>query len=294
MIDEYLFRLRAALAGADRATIQDALADAEEHLTMAFEAARADSRAGDENGTLELIINDYGSPEEVAMAYKELEAKVQPVLAPDPPDVNRTRSAASRFFGVMTDPRAYASLLYMLLTIITGTIYFIWAVTGLSVSVSLIVLIVGFPVLVLFLLSVRSIALVEGRLVEAILGERMPRRPVFIRKDIGFWGRIRALFADRTTWTAILYMFLMLPLGVFYFSLFLTLLAVSLSLIGMPVLQYGFGLPTISMDGLYFYVDWWLMPFVVLGGILLLILTMHLARLLGRTQGSLAKALLVK
>jgi hypothetical protein len=36
------------------------------------------------------------------------------------------------------------------------------------------------------------------------------------------------------------------------------------------------------------------MPLTVIAGILLLILTMHLAKVLGRMQGALAKALLVR
>jgi uncharacterized membrane protein len=41
-IDEYLARLREALEGTDRATIQDALADAEEHLRTALGMALQD------------------------------------------------------------------------------------------------------------------------------------------------------------------------------------------------------------------------------------------------------------
>ena len=50
-------------------------------------------------------------------------------------------------------------------------------VTGLSLSLGLLILIVGIPLTVLFFGSVRGLALLEGRLVEALLGERMPRRP---------------------------------------------------------------------------------------------------------------------
>lgn len=293
-INDYLAELKKALAGADPATIQDALADAEEHLTTALNLALRTEPVADAIQILERIIDDYGTPEEVAMAYKEIEAKVQPALAPDAPGTRDRRSAAARFFGVIVDLRTYASFIYMFLALITGTIYFTWVITGLSLSVGLIVLIIGFPIFVLFLLSVRGIALIEGRLVEALLGERMPRRPVFIRKDLGFWGQIKALFADWTTWTAILYMVMMLPLGIVYFTVFITLIAVCLSFIFLPVLEYVFNLPLIIADGYYFYVDWWLMPFIVLGGFLLLILTMHLARIMGRLHGKFAKIMLVK
>jgi hypothetical protein len=53
-------------------------------------------------------------------------------------------------FGILTEPRAYASLFYMLLSLATGTICFCRAITGLSLSISLLILIIGIPVLLLF------------------------------------------------------------------------------------------------------------------------------------------------
>jgi uncharacterized membrane protein len=181
-IDEYLRRLKDALRGADPATMQDALADAEEHLTTAFEKARQENPGAEAAGPFTNVIEEYGSPEEVAMAYKDIEARVSPALAPSAHV--HGRSAASKFFGVITDPRAYAALIYMLLSLVTGIFYFTWAVTGISLSAGLIILIVGLPILTLFLISVRGIGLIEGRIVEAVLGVRMPRRPVFLTKNL--------------------------------------------------------------------------------------------------------------
>ena len=70
----------------------------------------------------------------------------------------------------------------MLVSLVTGIMYFTWAVTGLSLSVGLLVLIISLPFIGLFFLSVRGIALVEGRIVEALLGVRMPRRPIFVER----------------------------------------------------------------------------------------------------------------
>jgi uncharacterized membrane protein len=162
-VSAYLRELRAALRGADRATVQDALSDAEEHLTTAIDRARSEhpGKAWDE--LFPEIVEEFGSPEEVAMAYREIENRISPALGPVVGSAGR--SAASRFFGVLTDPRAYAALIYMFLSLVTGILYFTWGVTGISVSAGLIVLIIGFPILTLFLVSVRGIALVEGRLV---------------------------------------------------------------------------------------------------------------------------------
>jgi len=290
--DDYLSRLRKALIGADPATIQDALSDAEEHLTTALEQALEKECGASPESVLEGIVQKYGAPEEVAAAYKEMEAMTTSALIR--PRAAGPKSPVRRFFGVFGDIRAYAAVLYMCLSLVTGTIYFTWAVTGLSLSAGLIILVIGLPFLVLFLLSTRGIALIEGRLVEAVLGERMPRRPVFFRRDLGLWGGIKALFRDRTTWLAILYMVLQLPLGIVYFTLIVTLVAVSLALIVEPVLTYVFFLPMYQTHGHDFYLPGWSMPFVVIGGVLLLVATFNVARGIGRLHGRYAKALLVK
>jgi hypothetical protein len=91
--------------------------------------------------------------------------------------VAQSPSGLRRFFGIFLDPRAYTSLFYMLLTLATGIIYFTFVVTGLSLSAGLAILIVGVPFFLAFIGMARVISLGEGRLIEAITGERMPRRP---------------------------------------------------------------------------------------------------------------------
>jgi hypothetical protein len=290
-IEEYLELLKKKLAGADRATIQDALADAEEHLRAALESARHTQPDIKESEALVKIISGYGVPEEVAMAYQQIESRMPAGLGYN--GYPAKRNIWSRFFGVVAEPKAWAAGLFMLFSLATGIIYFTWAVTGLSLSAGLLVLIIGIPIAGAFLLSVRGLALLEGRLVEALLGVRMPRRSMFSNKKLSLWGRLKNLLTDRCTWTGILYMILMLPLGIFYFTLFVTLLAVSLWLIVRPILEYAFGIPAFSID-LNYYTPGWLMPISVIGGLLLGILSLHLFKLIGKAHGNFAKAMLVK
>jgi hypothetical protein len=122
----------------------------------------------------------------------------------------------------------------------------------------------------------------------------MPRRPLFSKKHLGAWGRFVALFTDSRSWFAVVYMFLQLPLGVFYFSLFTTLVAFGLAGIAHPITQYGFGLPFGHFGHTAYYVPVWLTPFVVLAGVLWILITMHLAKFVGRYHGALAKVMLVR
>src|SRR5690606_5260940 len=116
----------------------------------------------------------------------------------------------------------------MALALATGIFYFVWVVTGLSVSRGLSVTIIGIPLLILFFGSVRVLSLVEGRIVEVMLGERMPRRPLYTARGRTLMQRIGDMFTDARTWSTILYMLLMLPLGSAYSTPVVTLVSTSL------------------------------------------------------------------
>jgi hypothetical protein len=194
---------------------------------------------------------------------------------------------------VLVDPHAYGSLFYMFLTMVTGILYFTWAITGISLSVGLIILIIGIPFILIFLASTRAISLVEGWMVEALLGVRMPRRPRLPAESRQLTGRIRYWLSDRRTWTTLLYMVLMMPLGVIYFTIAVTLVSVALALAAAPIVQIFLHEPVFWFNGWSFYVDIWLFPLLIALGGLLIILTLHLARWLGRLHGRFAKTLLV-
>ena len=287
-IDQYLKQLRDQLAGEDPALIQDALYDAEEYL-RAEVAAHADKSESD---VLELIASTYGAPDEVAAAYRNSEATVKAALKM--PAGSKPQTPMGRFFDIYLDPRAYTSLAFMILSLVTGTLYFTFVVTGLSLAAGLSVLIVGIPFLLLFLGITRVLSLAEGRLIEAITGERMPRRPQHPGSTRGFWARVLDMLADRHTWFTLGYLALMLPLGICYFTAAVTGLAVSLSLIFAPLVEVAgrFGGDRFHSDPAWLG-SAWLLPLWVLAGILLLTVMLHLARGVGRAHAHFAKRLLV-
>ena len=297
-IDEYLRQLRAALEGQDPALIQDALYDAEEYLRAEVAAHPGKSEAD----VLELIASTYGAPEEVAAAYRDTEAKVRAALkTPVPATANA--SGWKRFFGVYLDPRSYTSLFYMLLALATGIVYFTIVVTGLSLSFGFAILIIGIPFFLAFIGITRVIALGEGRLIEAVTGERMPRRPVHPGPPGGWLTRIGEMLRDARTWTTLLYMLLMLPLGIVYFTVAVTGLAVGLAFTSLPFLVLARWLgwdaeATFSDDvhvGGWAVSDHSMVSALILGflGVLIVTLLLHAARAIGRGHAHLAKALLV-
>jgi uncharacterized membrane protein len=295
-IDEYLKQLRAALEGADPALIQDALYDSEEYLRAEVAAHPGKSEAD----VLELIATTYGAPEEVATAYRDTEAKVTAALRPMTPKASQSPNAIRRFFGIYSDPRAYTSLFYMLLTLATGIVYFVFVVTGLSLSAGLAVLIIGLPFFLAFIGIARVLSLGEGRLLEAVTGERMPRRPVHPGPPAGWWARIGEMLSDARTWTTLAYLLLMLPLGIIYFVIAVTGISVGGALIVAPFIVIADRFGWLGNDGtpITIHPGWLASPagslVAVVVGVIVLTILMHAARGIGRVQVALARALLVK
>ena len=290
-VEEYLDALKKEMQGIDSATLQDALADAEEHLHTALQTSQENHPEMGISDVLPGIIEQYGSPIETAAAHAEVERRMSSGLVRK--TSKKKQHGLVRFFGIYTDPKAWGALLYMLIAFVTGIVYFVWAVTGISVSISLAIFIFGLPLMLLFLLSVRGVSWLEGRLVEALLGERMPRRPLFAPQNIKWKERLLSLITDKHTWQSFLYMVLQLVLGVIYFIILITSFTISLAGMAIPIVQEVFNEPIARYGSMYYSLPIWGYPLVVLAGFLLLTVTMHLVKLVGGLHGRYAKALLV-
>lgn len=288
-IEDYLDALKNEMKDADPALVQDAQSDAREHLTMALSAAKEKQPEISDADALTSIIDGYGSPEETASAYKEVERRMSPALT----QTVKPQSFLGRFFGVYLDPRAWGALFYMLIAFVTGIFYFTWAVTGVSLSLSLMILIFGLPVALLFLISIRGLALLEGRLVEALLGIRMPRRPLFTHQGMKWLERLKALLVDRQTWMMLLYMVLQFVLGIVYFVVIVMVLSFSLAFIALPILQETLHMGAVVINDTRFFMPSWSYPLFVVGGFLLWTIFMNIVRGVGQLHGRLAKWILV-
>lgn len=285
-IEAYLIELRAALAGADPALVQDAVYDAEEYLRSAM------AEDGGTHEAIEAAIDAYGTPAEIAAAYRETERTVTAALRRPAPV--RSANPFARFFGVIADPGAWGGLFYMLLSLATGILYFTVVVTGLSLSAGLMVLIIGIPVALLFIGAVRAISLAEGRMVEGLLGQRMPRRPRLVGGlDGTFWDRLKSWLTDYRTWTTMLYMLLMLPLGITYFATVVGALSVSLATFAAPIAQWIFHTPIIRINEWGYLIEPWGAPFFFAAGALGFFCTLWLAKGVGYLHGMFAKVMLV-
>lgn len=290
-VNEYLAKLKKELEGCDPALLQDALTDAKGHLRMALEDALSDKPKLSETEAIASIIEKYGHPKEIASAYRAIESRTSPTLAVS--RVTETRSSWARFFGVLAEPKAWGAFFYMLLSFIKGLVFGGWALIAGILSLSTLVFIIGIPIFGLYLLSIRGIAFLEGRIVEALLDIRMPRRSLFLDRNLSWKDMFMSLIKESYTWKALLYAALQFPLGLIYSLGILLLFVTSLSFIGSPILELVFQIP-LELFGTEAFTPVWLLPFVSIAGFFLLPLTFHLARWVGKVHGKYAKSMLVR
>jgi uncharacterized membrane protein len=299
-VNAYLTQLRRALKGAPAGLIADALADCEDHLNSEI----AQNPDLNETQILANVVETYGTPEEIAEVYRDMETTI---TTPFPQPERTGEDRRFGFFNVISDPRTYGALLYMLLALATGVFYFAWAAVGISLTVGFAILIIGVPFALAFLASVRMMSHVEGRIVEALLGVRMPRRlpaaAPATPEDSGAVRRlmlaIRDALTDIRTWSSLLYMVLMLPLGIAYFVIAVVGLSVSLSAIGTAF----YGLITGDATHIQFSDAPYLahvlhtapgLALLAIAGMLLFFIVLHIARAVGWVHGKIAETLLVR
>jgi hypothetical protein len=202
------------------------------------------------------------------------------------------------FFEVLATRRAYTTVLYLLLSMATGILAFTWAVTGLSLSLGLAILIIGLPLALAFLAGTRLLSATELRLLRALVGAENGGIPAVLPPGEGWGARLKALAADPRTWTSLLYFVLLMPLGIAYFTLIVTLLSVGLGLVAVPVLRMLHLGASFTGDiaGLAWITAHPGLTAALCGlaGLALVPLTFHLALLLGRFQVWLARHLLLR
>jgi hypothetical protein len=290
-IEAYLDRLRSALSGSDPALIQDALSDSEEHLRSALDTALAETPGLAVEEALPALLEKYGEPAEVAAAYRDAEAFLTPFQAAAP--AAPSPSLFFRFFRILAEPRAWGAFLYTLLAFLFGMVYCAWAVVGGAVAIPSLLFIVGVPLTALFLLSLRGFGLLEGRIVEALLGERMPRKPFFVSRDEKLTTKFKSLYTEALTWKILVYMLLQFPLGLLYLGIVWGTFLFAFAFVTAPVLELIFHIP-LDLVGTDRFTPLWLLPFVFLAGLFLLPATLHMARWVGKLHGRYAKAMLVR
>ena len=121
---------------------------------------------------------------------------------------------------------------YLVLGLPLGIAAFTIAVTGLALSAGLLITLAGIPVLVFTLLAVRAFAAAERRRAEWLLGIRIEGRERPLRGSL--WERTKTIAADPASWRDTLYSLVLLPVGIFGFTVAVTLWATALGFLTSP------------------------------------------------------------
>ncbi len=256
----YLALLEVALGSSDAALRHDALIDAETHLRDAVAGGLSIERA----------IAEYGSPEEVASAYlstagtgaRETDrlpsngAAVEGATAsvgPAPagvvvesavvPPARKRRLRDIPVLGIWFHPIAWRALVYFgIVSFPLATVYFVWSITVGSIAIGTVPTIIGLPLIVFLLGSARALSLFEGKVVELLLGVRMPRRtqPVAgVVEDgvvaVGFWRRIWCWLRDVRSWMSLGYLVGNFPVSLAAFVVTITLSITGFALALLPI-----------------------------------------------------------
>lgn len=291
-IQSYCERLRVELKGCDPALIMDATNDAYEYLSNEIESIRSTAPQKSIEEAFEAAALKFGEPHEVARAFLEMEEQVKQALS------FRSTSFRNRgwrrFWGIITDMRAYTSLLYMVLSIVTGIVGLIWVGYGLFISVISTIFIIGIPICILYFGSVRGLALIESRLIEILLGERMPRRPIFVKVEGNILTRFNATIRDPQNWKATIYLLLMCPIGLCYALIIAFILGTSIEFLIVPFIPHVTDVAAKSIELTTVKPSIWLFPLTTCISFFLLLIQLHLARYIGRFHARFAKFFLVE
>ena len=191
------------------------------------------------------------------------------------------------FFGVIAEPRSYGNILYLLLGLPLGTLYFTVIVTGVSLAIGLTpLMLLGIPLTIGLWYVNRAFMQIERGVAIGLLGEQIDEvRPVPAWSG-GLWRHFKACIAEHFGWRGMLYLLLRFPVGVFTFSLAVSLVSTSLGLAFAPTFMWAgdndmwLG----SWLGDRFDSYWWsfaLVPF----GIALTFISLHLMNALARACG---------
>lgn len=260
-VTNYLDELERALRGADSALIHDALIDAETHLRAAIAAGTSAAAA----------IEEFGTPSDIALAYfrEQLSAArggvkehVAPSSATRESTVIDARAAHANsgdvfvsdaqtnvgapagflrripIIGIYSDPYAWGAMVFLTFGFVLALAAFVWVMVLGSLAIGLLPTLLGIPLLIVLLGSARGISLFFGKVIEALVGIRMPRRAY--RVDVsgvdGFWRRLWLWIKDIHGWLTVGFLIGNFPVALFFFTVVISFFAT-----GLALMSWGIG-----------------------------------------------------
>jgi signal transduction histidine kinase len=142
----------------------------------------------------------------------------------------------TRYLSPLTTRRTYLETADLVLDLVAAVIWFSVFTTLIATGASLLITLVGLPILTATLYLARGAAQLERTRARVFLDtdiETPVRKPA---KSSGLWHRLVAPFADRTTWKELFYLWIVQPIqGVVNFTVAVTVWAIPLWALTLPV-----------------------------------------------------------
>lgn len=152
-------------------------------------------------------------------------------------------------FGILTWPRTYLNLLYLMIAFPLGLAYFVFYVVGGSLGIGLAILGIGLVLLFLLVPAAWALAHFERLLANALLGANVPE-PAPTRLAEGGWPWVKSVYGNSVTWKGLAFQLLKFPLGLTSWICAVVALSIVGALIAAPLILHFGGTITIS--------PWWI------------------------------------
>jgi len=130
----------------------------------------------------------------------------------------------------------FPNLIYLLLSLPLGILYFMILVTGFSLGAGLAITLIGIPILVAMIFVTYILGDLDRKMTRALLGVNIAKPEARPSNDDSARSILVAQLKSLQFWKELGYLLLKMPLGVISFAVAILLVALSLSFIAAPII----------------------------------------------------------
>ena len=160
---------------------------------------------------------------------------------PPPPAAVRTPNPVLLALRAPFEARTWRETFHLLFNLPVGIATFTVLVTGFALGFGLLITLIGIPILIATLYVSRAMGTIERMRARLLLDLDVPAP---YRQDPPrdrWWRPYASRLTDPATWTEVAYLLLMLPIGIFTFTVVFTAWVLGISLLFLPA--YAWALP---------------------------------------------------
>ena len=144
------------------------------------------------------------------------------------------------FFTALVEARTYLSMAYILFAFPLSVVYFSLVVTGISLSLGLIFIVVGFFIFLATMMMLRGFRWLDVEMTRVFLGKTIPPLQSAAQEP-GFRSLVNKYLGRPLNWKLLVYyLFIKFPLDTAIWSVSITFIAVTLNLLLAPALNEVF------------------------------------------------------